>query len=431
MPGTDEFVATLVSHMGDMNGPLALIRPSLGRFNPNAVLNITPDVEAATGLIMPPVMETFREPYPISRDFILCAHSPLNRFGLAVVDRYGHRELLHLDEQFGSMCPTLLCPQPKPPVVASTLNPQLAAQEKGVLMVMDVYAGLEGQIAPGEAKYLQVFEEVKSQLRQMPNGEYPNKVSEKHEDWYASPVHRLGTTKNKQNNLAYIQKWPAYIAKTAHGLVPIQPDGSASFEVPAGKMLYFSLLDANFNEIQRMRSVFHLQPGESRSCIGCHENRSLAPPAQARYQVPKSLAPPPWGAVPFAYLDRVQPIFDRHCVSCHDGTGSTKLDLRGTRDEYATPMSYKMLLHRELVNYLPTMHGTRPEKAKPKTFGALQSKLAQVLDAGHQNIKLNRDELLAIKTWIAMNCPLYGDYRPIAERLVDVRTPNCKNAKQE
>ncbi|MCB9769454.1 MAG: hypothetical protein H6752_14745 [Candidatus Omnitrophica bacterium] len=41
--------------------------------------------------------------------------------------------------------------------------------------------------------------------------------------------------------------------------------------------MYFEILDENFNEIQRMRSVVQLQPGEKRSCIGCHEHRQMAP----------------------------------------------------------------------------------------------------------------------------------------------------------
>ncbi|MBV5273127.1 MAG: DUF1924 domain-containing protein, partial [Lamprocystis purpurea] len=39
---------------------------------------------------------------------------------------------------------------------------------------------------------------------------------------------------------------------------------------PAGAVLYFHLLDKDFNELQRMRSVVQLQPGEQRSCVTCH-----------------------------------------------------------------------------------------------------------------------------------------------------------------
>jgi hypothetical protein len=67
------------------------------------------------------------------------------------------------------------------------------------------------------------------------------------------------------------------VAKAVLGTVRLADDGSANFTAPAGKVLYFHLLDEDFNELQRMRSVVQLQPGEQRSCIGCHDSRSAAP----------------------------------------------------------------------------------------------------------------------------------------------------------
>ena len=64
------------------------------------------------------------------------------------------------------------------------------------------------------------------------------------------------------------------------GTVPVEEDGSARFKAPAGKVLYFQALDEDFNELQRMRSVTQLQPGETRSCVGCHESRASTPPTK-------------------------------------------------------------------------------------------------------------------------------------------------------
>jgi len=44
VPGTSEIICTLVSHGGDLNGPIALIDPRLGRSNTKAVTSLTPDV---------------------------------------------------------------------------------------------------------------------------------------------------------------------------------------------------------------------------------------------------------------------------------------------------------------------------------------------------------------------------------------------------
>jgi len=83
--------------------------------------------------------------------------------------------------------------------------------------------------------------------------------------------------------------WPSYVAKASLGVVLVAEDGSASFLAPAGKVLYFELLDAEFDELQRMRSVIQLQPGEQRSCIGCHEDRRRPPPRSS----PRALAKAP------------------------------------------------------------------------------------------------------------------------------------------
>jgi hypothetical protein len=33
-----------------------------------------------------------------------------------------------------------------------------------------------------------------------------------------------------------------------------------------------------------------------------------------------------------------------------------------------------------------------------------------VLNAGHQEVALSRDEMARVKTWIDLNCPLWPDY---------------------
>ena len=67
-------------------------------------------------------------------------------------------------------------------------------------------------------------------------------------------------------------------ARMLLGTVPVEPDGSAYFRAPAGKPLYFQAVDAAGRAVQTMRSVTYLQPGERRSCVGCHESPSSVPP---------------------------------------------------------------------------------------------------------------------------------------------------------
>ena len=81
------------------------------------------------------------------------------------------------------------------------------------------------------------------------------------------------------------------------GEVDVRPDGSACFQVPAGVPLYFMVLDAQGQAIQRMRSFTHFMPGEVQGCIGCHEHRrqaSRANLADAFSRPPVDPTPPEW-----------------------------------------------------------------------------------------------------------------------------------------
>ena len=63
------------------------------------------------------------------------------------------------------------------------------------------------------------------------------------------------------------------IVKRILGTTPVHEDGSAAFEVPAGRPLQFQLLDAHDMAVMTMRSQVYVQPGETVSCIGLHEPR--------------------------------------------------------------------------------------------------------------------------------------------------------------
>ncbi len=442
VPGTQELVCTLMSH-GDHSGPIALIDRDQGPFATEAITNITPDTRPQYQMSRSH-QDTFRDPYPISRDHFLVAHNPDNQhnWGLYVVDRYGNRELLYVDPEISSMQPSPLGARPRPPVLPSTLDPTLAAQGLGQFTVQDVYQGLGPTVARGRAKYLRVAEEVPAALEMLPNGQcradHPPFT-----DFYASPIHLVHgptpsfETRTPNAPLTFLRTnhdwpkqvteiepglyrvresggWPSYVAKASLGTVPIAEDGSANFVVPAGKVLYFQLLDAEYNELQRMRSVIQLQPGEQRSCIGCHDNRHSSPSPSiglALAQPPRPLDPPPWGTAAFDYQRVVQPVLDARCVRCHDGREPGRSDLRGTLDASRVPISYRTLIAGGWIHYFDFTYGMRHFKAEPLSFGTLRSRLWQVLaDKDHQEVSLAESEMQAIKAWTDLNCPLWPDY---------------------
>lgn len=403
VPGTAEILCTLVSHGGDLNGPIALIEPERGRSNPAAITNITPDVSPQYHMTWLS-RQCFRDPTPISRDYFLCSHAGFDRFGVYLIDRYGNRELLYLDPQIGSMAPTLLRPVPAPPVLAASSETAESRPKDAEFFVADIYRGLGPVVKRGSVRYIRVCEEVRAGLIQLPNGEF-QADHEPFEDWYATPTHKVRGPYG----------WPSFVAKGDLGIVPVEEDGSANFTAPAGKVLYFEALDADLNEIQRMRSVVQLQPGERRGCIGCHENRltatpSIRPMPQAVRRDPAVPIPPPWGAGPFAYEKVVQPVWDAKCIQCHNAQDKQQINLTSTPDADGIPTSYRTLIEKGYVHYFDFAWGREHNKAEPLTFGTVQSKLWKILDGDHYEIRLSREESHRVKCWIDLNCPLWPDY---------------------
>ncbi|MCP4450318.1 MAG: discoidin domain-containing protein [Planctomycetes bacterium] len=399
VPGTNELCCTLVSHGGDHNGPIGLINLSRGPFDPTAITSITPDIVPQYDMSWLRA-ECFRDPMPVARDYFLVSHAPADRFGLYVIDRYGNRELLYMDPNIASMRARPLRPVKTPQIIA----PQEVTPDTnhGQFTVADVYQGLSPTIARGQVKYLRVCQEVRADLEQLQNGEFRHD-HEPFQDYYATPIHLV----NGPNG------WPSYVAKASLGLAPVEEDGSANFYAPAGKVLYFQALDRDYNELQRMRSVIQLQPGERRGCVGCHEDRKSSAPRQqtiAARRMPSDLLAPPWGAEPFAYEKIVQPVWDAQCVRCHDATDKQGFDLTGTRGADHIPASYRTLITGAWVHYFDWGYAVRHRKAEPASFGTLKSRLFEVLDAGHYDVALSREDMRRVKCWIDLNCPLWPDY---------------------
>jgi hypothetical protein len=76
------------------------------------------------------------------------------------------------------------------------------------------------------------------------------------------------------------------IVKRIEGYADVGSDGTSFFQAPAGVPLQFQALDENGAAVLTMRSFLYLQPGESLSCVGCHEQRSSAPPRAATTKSP-------------------------------------------------------------------------------------------------------------------------------------------------
>lgn len=83
------------------------------------------------------------------------------------------------------------------------------------------------------------------------------------------------------------------------GYVPLEPDGSAKFKVPADVPFMVDIVDARGKRVgQRHQNWLHLRPGEVRECTGCHTADSQLPHGRRDAEA-ASINPGALGGVPF------------------------------------------------------------------------------------------------------------------------------------
>lgn len=81
------------------------------------------------------------------------------------------------------------------------------------------------------------------------------------------------------------------------GTVPLAVDGSFFLEVPADRMIHLQVLDSDRRVVGNQLIWMYARPGETRSCVGCHEEPDTAPPAP-RDRFPAAGGTPPIKCLP-------------------------------------------------------------------------------------------------------------------------------------
>ena len=344
----------------------------------------------------------YKDPFPLSDKYILTSYNPdkiwndPGAYGLYCIDeKYNHYEI-YKDKEYSCWQPMPLQAREKPHVVG--VSPDMNLKEKGLaqVIVMDIYQGLDN-IERGRVKYIRVNEQVPrpwTARRRWPNDTYDQQHS------VISLDAHLGL-------------------KVQHGIVPVEKDGSASFLVPAEKNIFFQVLDENYMELQRERTFVNYMPGEVRTCIGCHEKPSKAPPLKQNLMAlnKKAKLPGPQpgektGTRPLHYPTDVQPIFDEHCIKCHgDKKPKANFCLSGKETELFCK-SYESILSKHLINFVGENHPKwgNVHYVPPLTVGAHASKLIQKLLKAHHDVKLTLEEMIRLTTWVDSNGQYYGSY---------------------
>jgi formylglycine-generating enzyme required for sulfatase activity len=213
------------------------------------------------------------------------------------------------------------------------------------------------------------------------------------------------------------------------GTVPVEEDGSVMVKVPHSMPLSLKPLDKDGNAMQVMRSWLTAQPGEMFSCVGCHESARMAPPGRmaiaakkaAQDLVPWAGEPRPYG---FSFNREIQPVLDRSCVGCHDGSKPDRPNFKDmTEDVYGKGhMSRRFSKAYQALH--PYVRRPGPESdmhlLPPMEYHASTSELMQMLDKGHHGVTLDEDSRLRLVTWIDLNVPFHGTWTQ--ERDLDADT---------
>jgi hypothetical protein len=197
----------------------------------------------------------------------------------------------------------------------------------------------------------------------------------------------------------------------------VHEDGSASFRVPARTPVFFQLIDKEGRMVQTMRSWSTLQPGETFSCVGCHESKLETPELRgtpvAAQSPPRQLDPFYGPARGFSYTKEIQPILDAKCVSCHNDQKTNGIDLRGVPDgdhvrEWT--LSYNNLVKTK-GRYVDWCYAeSNPEYQPPYRCGSSKSPLIATLLNGHEGVTMTQKEIAKFCAWIDMGIQWAGEY---------------------
>ncbi|MDR1817007.1 MAG: hypothetical protein LBR07_02275 [Puniceicoccales bacterium] len=402
--------------------------------------------------------EAFGTPWPLSEKYFLAVRSrhlpansaggartapksnpvPVEPHGIYLCDIFGNRELLFRDPRHSALDPIPLAPRPRPPVIPSAVPDEFAAGSSGGSA--SAAAGSTGTVS-----IVNIYESE----RPFPAGV---KIA-------AVRVVQIHPKPNFHETDPRVGIGAQSLVRSVLGTAPVEPDGSAHFECPAGVEIYFQALDADGLAVQTMRSGTYLHAGETMSCVGCHENRLNAPPPRAGTplalrRAPSRLRPETkTGSAPVDFARLVQPVLDKHCVSCHGGSGgrgagsgeivraagkppmktaspaakkslTVKPSLRGDvfaphgwsaaytalTAGHATPRSWawarcggngSSVRHRE------------DSFSVPGAVGARASRLWTFLKRGHGTKNFSADDWRRVSLWLDTNSVFFGTYRPV------------------
>ncbi len=346
--------------------------------------------------------DEYYSPWPLNEDFYLMT----TRENILLVDKFGNEIIILLwenpHERGYPLSPRPLRGRPKP-VTIPTLTFQgersgMAEHKRATIFVSDVYNSKDNWPEGTEIKSLRILQ-------------YIPKIFSFH--------------------AYHVQK------RVILGTVPVESDGSAYFEAPVERLIYFQALDGDGLAVQSMRSGTYVHPGEQLACLGCHERRSQAPAVQSRgalalQRPPSKINPEVEGSNPISFEKLVyNDVFQKTCINCHKKEGKGLLDFSFNGiDEWdyiekpTGPLASYLWRSRAREGYDDEIHGAH--RYIPGRFGARESKLGKLMLTTHRN-RISEREFHRIMLWLDANSVVSSAYMegrtdPLLEYDPDNRT---------
>ena len=345
----------------------------------------------------------FLHPYPLSNKHFLVACQPDAKanWGIYLADAFDNLVLIRDEPGYALLEPIPIMRRAKPPVPVNRVD---LNHKDGIVYLHSVYSGpgLAG-VPRGTIKSLRVIAY---------HFGYPG---------LAGP-----------DRIGYGGPWEVM---RILGTVPLEEDGSATFRVPANTPVAVQALDGQGKAVQLMRSWFTVMPGESLSCVGCHETPadvSTSELALSMRRDPRDIEPWYGPARGFDFAREVQPVLNRHCAACHDGRAG-RPDLRPQEQvpDYKGKRLSKLGVDREhpqmkkvtggMTKYTPAYEVLIPYVRRvgieddvsllvAGEYHADTSELVQLLRKGHHGVRLDAEAWDRIITWIDLNGPCHGTW---------------------
>ncbi|MDR3196924.1 MAG: hypothetical protein LBU34_03555 [Planctomycetaceae bacterium] len=294
------------------------------------------------------------------------------------------------------------------------------SQETGELTLIDVYQGRNmNGVKRGEIKKLLILETL------------------------PMPIHYTG-------GMEPMTYGGSFTLERVVGTVPVDPDGSARFKLPAKRAFFFVALDENNSAVKRMQSFLTVMPGEATACVGCHEERTTTP-LQMR-KMPTAMSRPASPITEIAkpvnrfspkntadkvvtdktanenvipdvidYPRDIQPIWDKHCVECHSPEKREgHFNLTGNRGPMYS-ISYSNIMartHSALDNQrygketLVADGRNRPlGNYPPRTLGSGASAIyTKYCQQEHYGVNFSEHEKMLVILWLETGATYIGTY---------------------